>query len=146
MMNRRQSDQIGSQRPGRSAESFAIRSRIAMASLFVGMLVIGVGGWAAHGDLAGAIIAQGKVTVKKQVKLVQHRDGGIVAEILVANGDRVREGDILVRLDETQTKAELGVLRSQLTELLGRRARLSAERDGAPQSGSSATSKRRYKA
>ena len=100
--------------------------------MFVGLLVIGFGGWAAHADLAGAIIAQGKVAVKKQVKLVQHRDGGIVAEILVANGDRVREGDVLVRLDETQTKAELGVLKSQLTELLGRRARLSAERDGAP--------------
>jgi HlyD family type I secretion membrane fusion protein len=131
-MGRRQSDQSGSQRPEKSVESFAIRSRVAIASLFVGLLVIGFGGWAAHADLAGAIIAQGKVAVKKQVKLVQHRDGGIVAEILVANGDRVREGDVLVRLDETQTKAELGVLKSQLTELLGRRARLSAERDGAP--------------
>jgi HlyD family secretion protein len=98
--------------------------------LFAVVLVAGFGGWAAHANLSGAIIAQGKVAVKKQVKLVQHRDGGIIAEILVANGDRVKEGDALIRLDETQTKAELGVLRSQITELLGRRARLGAERDG----------------
>jgi membrane fusion protein, type I secretion system len=116
---------------GSSGHAFAIRSRVALASFVVVVLVIGFGGWAAHANLAGAIIAQGKVTVKKQVKLVQHRDGGIIAEILVANGDRVKEGDILIRLDETQTKAELGVLRSQITELLGRRARLGAERDGA---------------
>jgi HlyD family type I secretion membrane fusion protein len=116
---------------GSSGYVFAIRSRVALASFFAAMLVIGFGGWAAHANLAGAIIAQGKVAVKKQVKLVQHRDGGIIAEILVANGDRVKEGDVLVRLDETQTKAELGVFRSQITELLGRRARLSAERDGA---------------
>ena len=116
---------------GSSGNAFVIRSRVALASFVVMALVIGFGGWAAHANLAGAIIAQGKVTVKKQVKLVQHRDGGIIAEILVANGDRVKEGDILIRLDETQTKAELGVLRSQITELLGRRARLGAERDGA---------------
>ena len=112
-------------------DAFAIRARVVLASLFVVVLVAGFGGWAAHADLSGAIIAQGKVVVKKQVKLVQHRDGGIVAEILVANGDRVKEGEVLIRLDETQTKSELGVLRSQITELLGRRARLSAERDGA---------------
>jgi membrane fusion protein, type I secretion system len=112
-------------------DAFAIRTRVVLASLFVVVLVAGFGGWAAHADLSGAIIAQGKVAVKKQVKLVQHRDGGIIAEIRVANGDRVKEGEVLIRLDETQTKSELGVLRSQITELLGRRARLSAERDGA---------------
>jgi HlyD family type I secretion membrane fusion protein len=112
-------------------DAFAIRTRVVLASLFVVVLVAGFGGWAAHADLSGAIIAQGKVAVKKQVKLVQHRDGGIVAEILVANGDRVKEGEVLIRLDETQTKSELGVFKSQITELLGRRARLSAERDGA---------------
>ena len=111
--------------------AFGIRNRVVVASLFAVVLVFGFGGWAVYANLSGAIIAQGKVAVKKQVKLVQHRDGGIIAEILVANGDRVKEGDVLIRLDETQTKAELGVLRSQITELLGRRARLGAERDGA---------------
>jgi HlyD family type I secretion membrane fusion protein len=126
-----QSDRIASNAKAPSENPFAIRARVALASLFAVVLVLGFGGWAAHANLSGAIIAQGKVAVKKQVKLVQHRDGGIIAEILVANGDRVNAGDVLIRLDETQTKAELGVLRSQITELLGRRARLSAERDGA---------------
>lgn len=107
-----------------------IRSRVAVASLLMIALVVGFGGWAAQAELSGAVIAQGKVAVRKQVKLVQHRDGGIVGEIRVSNGDRVAAGDVLIRLDETQTKAELGVVRTQLWEMEGRRARLRAERDG----------------
>ena len=109
---------------------FAIGPRIGMVCVLAVTLVVGFGGWAAYASLSGAIIAQGKVAVKKQVKLVQHRDGGIIAEILVNNGDVVKAGDTLIRLDETQTKAELGVLTSQFTELRGRRSRLTAERDG----------------
>jgi HlyD family secretion protein len=116
---------------GSSDSAFAIRTRVALATALAVTLVVGFGGWSAYASLSGAIIAQGKVAVKKQVKLVQHRDGGIVAEILVSNGDAVKAGDTLIRLDETQTKAELGVLTSQLTELRGRRSRLIAERDGA---------------
>src|SRR4030081_3413683 len=95
-------------------KSFGIRSRVFVAVVLAIALIGGCGGWAVHAQLTGAVIAQGKVTVRKQVKLVQHRDGGIVGEILVANGDSVRAGDVLVRLDETQTKAELGVLTGQL--------------------------------
>ncbi|WP_247371214.1 HlyD family type I secretion periplasmic adaptor subunit [Bradyrhizobium sp. CW10] len=102
-----------------------------MAGFLAIVLIGGCGGWAVHAELTGAVIAQGKVTVRKQVKLIQHRDGGIVGEILVANGDAVKAGDVLVRLDETQTKAELGVLKGQRAELEGRRARHVAERDGA---------------
>lgn len=116
----------------RSAEkSFGIRSRVAAAVVLAIGLIGGCGGWAGYAQLTGAVIAQGKVAVRKQVKLIQHRDGGIVAEILVANGDAVNAGDVLIRLDETQTKAELGVLKGQLAELEGRRARDVAERDGA---------------
>jgi HlyD family secretion protein len=114
------------------AESFGIRSRVAAAVVLAIGLLCGCGGWAVHAQLTGAVIAQGKVAVRKQVKLIQHRDGGIVGEILVANGDAVKAGDVLVRLDETQTKAELGVLKGQRAELQGRRARHAAERDGAP--------------
>ena len=115
-----------------SRQNFGIRSRILTAGFFATALVVGCGGWAAQARLTGAIISQGKVTVKKQVKQVQHRDGGIVGAILVDNGDRVKAGDAIVRLDDTQTRAELGVIRSQLSELLGRGARLRAERDEAP--------------
>jgi len=113
-------------------QSFEIRSRMILAGLCAAGLVVGCGGWAAQAKLSGAIIAQGRVAVKKQVKEIQHRDGGIVGEIRVANGDSVKAGDVLIRLDETQTKAELGVVRSQLSELQGRHARLRAERDGSP--------------
>lgn len=112
-------------------ESFGIRSRVVAAVLLAALLILGGGGWAVQAKLTGAVIAQGKVAVKKQVKLIQHRDGGIVSEILVANGDGVHAGEVLIRLDETQTKAELGVLKSQLAELQGRRVRLVAEREGA---------------
>jgi HlyD family secretion protein len=112
-------------------KSFGIRWRVVAAVVLAFVLIAGGGGWSVHAQLTGAVIAQGKVAVRKQVKLIQHRDGGIVSEILVANGDAVRAGDVLVQLDETQTKAELGVLKSQLAELQGRRARLFAERDGA---------------
>jgi HlyD family type I secretion membrane fusion protein len=116
--------------PG-AEKSFGIRSRVAAAVVLAIGLVGGCGGWAVHAQLTGAVIAQGKVVVRKQVKLIQHRDGGIVGEILVANGDSVGAGDVLIRLDETQTKAELGVLKGQLAELKGRRTRDVAERDDA---------------
>ena len=114
-----------------SLKSFGIRSRMVVAIVLAIALIGGCGGWAVHAQLTGAVIAQGKVVVRKQVKLIQHRDGGIVGEILVANGDSVGAGDVLIRLDETQTKAELGVLKGQLAELQGRRARHLAEREGA---------------
>lgn len=114
-----------------AGEPRGLAGRVAVAGVMAVALVGGCGAWAYHAPLGGAVIAQGKVTVKSQVQLVQHRDGGIVSEILVANGDYVRAGDVLIRLDETQIRAELGIVRTQLTEALGRKARLVAERDGA---------------
>jgi HlyD family type I secretion membrane fusion protein len=108
---------------------YAIRSRGAVSGLLALGLVLGCGGWAANAKLSGAIIAQGKVTAKKQLKMIQHRDGGIIGAIEVANGDAVKVGDVLIHLDETQTRAELGVLTEQLLESQGRSARLRAERD-----------------
>lgn len=95
------------------------------------VLVFGIGGWAAMAKLAGAVIASGQIVVDSNSKRVQHPTGGIVGEIRVKNGDRVQEGDIVMRLDETQTRAAFGVIVSQLIELHGRKARLAAERDDA---------------
>ena len=118
--------------PANSGETdYFIRGRVGLAGVLALLLIVGGGGWAAQAKLSGAIIAQGKIVVKKQVKLIQHRDGGIVSEILVSNGDKVTAGQVLVRLDETQTKAEMGIVRSQMAEYIGRRVRLGAERDGA---------------
>ncbi|RFC62256.1 HlyD family type I secretion periplasmic adaptor subunit [Fulvimarina endophytica] len=111
-------------------KNFGVRSRVFLASSFAVLLVVGCGGWAAQAKLSGAVIAHGTVAVRTQIKEVQHRDGGIVEDILVAPGAKVEAGAVVLRLDQTQTRAELGVLRSQLAELGGRKARLIAERDG----------------
>jgi HlyD family type I secretion membrane fusion protein len=93
-------------------------------------LIFGVGGWAATARLTGAVIAMGTVAVDQNLKSIQHRDGGIVSEISVREGDTVQEGQVLIRLEDAQTRAELSIVKSQLMELMTRRARLLAERDG----------------
>jgi membrane fusion protein, type I secretion system len=95
------------------------------------LLVGGVGGWATTAQLAGAVIAPGTIVVESNVKKVQHPTGGIVGEILVKEGGEVEAGQVVLRLDDTVTKATLGVVRSQLDELTAREARLLAERDDA---------------
>lgn len=92
-------------------------------------LVGGVGVWAAQTEIAGAVIAQGTVVVESNVKKVQHPSGGIVGEIFVKNGDFVHAGDLLLRLDETLTRANLQMITKQLSELTIQEARLIAERD-----------------
>jgi len=110
--------------------SFGLTSRVVISALLAGGLVFGIGGWAAQAKLAGAVIAQGQLVVPDQVKTIQHRDGGIVASIPVTNGDKVMAGDVLLRLDETQTKVELAIIQSQLSQLRAMKVRLEAERDG----------------
>jgi HlyD family secretion protein len=95
------------------------------------VLVGGVGGWAATAQLAGAVIAPGTIVVETNVKKVQHPTGGVVGEILVKEGSPVEAGQVVLRLDDTVTKATLGVVRSQLDELMARQARLVAEREDA---------------
>src|SRR5882757_1815315 len=91
----------------------------------------GVGSWATFSELSGAVIAPGTLVVESYVKKVQHPTGGIVGEIFVKEGDLVAAGLPLLRLDDTITKANFGIVRSQLDELLIREARLLAERDEA---------------
>jgi len=96
------------------------------------LLVGGVGGWAATVEISGAVIAPGTVVVQSNVKKVQHPSGGIVGEILVQDGTVVEAGQVVMRLDDTVTRATLGIVRTQLDELLAKEARLVAERDAAP--------------
>jgi HlyD family secretion protein len=93
------------------------------------LLVFGVGGWAATTQLSGAVIAPGKLVVDTNVKKIQHPSGGVVGELLVKEGDRVKQGDVVVRLDGTQAKANLGIVTKSLDELAARQARFEAERD-----------------
>ncbi|MBP2234284.1 membrane fusion protein [Sinorhizobium kostiense] len=95
-------------------------------------LVAGVGGWAATTELSSAIVAGGVVVVDDNVKKVQHLTGGIVGELKVKEGDRVEAGQVLIRLDGTTVRANLAIVESTLAQLYARRARLQAERIGAP--------------
>jgi HlyD family secretion protein len=105
--------------------------------LIAGMAIVifvtfGIGGWAVTTELAGAVIAQGFVVVDSNVKKVQHPTGGIVGELHVRDGDRVKADDILLRLDETQTRATVAIVTKNLDDLIARQARLEAERDNSP--------------
>ena len=93
------------------------------------LLVFGIGGWAATTQLSGAVIASGKLVVDTNVKKIQHPTGGVIGELLVKEGDRVKQGDVVVRLDGTQAKANLGIVTKSLEEMAARQARFEAERD-----------------
>src|SRR5262245_20704603 len=93
------------------------------------LMVGGVGGWAAATDIAGAVIAPGALVVDTNLRKVQHPTGGVIGEIFVRDGDRVKAGDVVVRLDATTTVANLAIVVKSLGELRGRKARLEAERD-----------------
>jgi HlyD family secretion protein len=94
------------------------------------VLAIGAGGWAGTVKLSGALIAPGSIVVDSNVKKVQHPTGGIVGELLVHDGDHVKLGDIVVRLDATVTRANLAIVTKDLNGLTARKARLESERDG----------------
>lgn len=100
---------------------------------FLGLLALvgGFGTWGVLATLSGAVIASGQVEVDQNRQTIQHLDGGTVAEVLVREGDRVDRGAPLIRLDPAILTSELAVVEGQLFELIARRGRLEAERDGA---------------
>lgn len=102
--------------------------------LGIAVVVLMLGGmfyWAYQTNISGAVVTQGTLVVESSVKKVQHPTGGIVKEIYVKNGQRVQANELLIRLDDTLTRANLQVVSKQLDELEMREARLAAERDGA---------------
>jgi HlyD family secretion protein len=103
--------------------------------LIVGLAVVlvlagGLGGWASTAQISGALIAPGAIVVESNVKKVQHPTGGVVGEVLAHDGDLVKAGDVVVRLDDTVTKASLAIVTKNLDGLLARAARLEAEQQG----------------
>lgn len=115
-----------------AATDRSVRRLIVWGMAITVVLVGGFSVWAATVPLSGAVVAGGMVVVDSNVKTVQHPTGGVVGEIRVRDAMRVKEGDLLMRLDDTQTRASLQVVVKQLTESLARQARLEAERDGLP--------------
>jgi len=85
--------------------------------------------WGVFTNIESAVIASGRLSVENSRQIVQHEDGGVIAEIFVRDGDKVQAGDILISFDDVFLQSELSIVESQLFEILARRARLEAERD-----------------
>lgn len=106
-----------------------VRNHMLFALLLTIVIIGGIGGWAAFTEISGAVVSSGTIVVESNTKQVQHREGGIVRDIRVKNGDVVEAGDLLIRLDDTVTRANLAVVTKQLTDLTAQELRLAAERD-----------------
>ena len=108
----------------------SIRTHLIVGLALVLIVAGGFGGWASTVPISGALIAPGAVVVDSNVKKVQHPTGGVVGEVRVRDGDIVKAGDIVVRLDETVVKASLAIVVKTLNGLWARAARLEAEQRG----------------
>ena len=111
----------------------SIRNHAFMGLFVVFGLLGGLGTWSALAEISGAVIAPGHIAVDTNAKKVQHPEGGVVAELKVREGARVKAGDLLVVLDATILRSDLAIVSKALDELAAQEARLVAERDGADQ-------------
>lgn len=112
------------------SSSWTVRGTLVAGIIALAVLVGGFGSWATLSTIAGAVVASGQIEVDRNRQIVQHIDGGIVDRILIDEGDSVAAGDILIRLDATDLTSELTITEGQLFEMMARRGRLEAERDG----------------
>jgi membrane fusion protein, type I secretion system len=110
-------------------QQWSTRTPMMIGIIALLVLVGGFGSWAALSSISGAVIASGQLEVDRNRQVVQHLDGGIVAEILVEEGDVVKKDQLLLRLDSKDLRSQLLITESQLFELMARRSRLEAERD-----------------
>jgi HlyD family secretion protein len=95
------------------------------------LLVLGLGSWSVTARISGAVIAPGQVEVLGNRQVVQHPTGGVVIEIVARDGDLVAAGDVLLRLEGDEIRAQFAMVESQLFELIARQDRLEAQRDAA---------------
>jgi HlyD family secretion protein len=109
---------------------YSIRQHLVVGLSVVALLAGGLGGWASTAQISGALIAPGSIVVESNVKKVQHPTGGVVGELRAHDGDVVKAGDVVVRLDDTVTKASLAIVTKNLDGLWARAARLEAEQRG----------------
>ena len=108
----------------------SIRVHMIVGLSVILLLVGGLGTWASTAQISGALIAPGQIVVESNVKKVQHPTGGVVGEVRARDGMAVKAGDIVVRLDDTVTKAGLAIVNKALNGLWARAARLEAEQRG----------------
>lgn len=111
-------------------DDFRVGRQLMLAAALGVALIGGFGGWAFTAELNSAVIGRGTVKVDRELRLAQHLEGGMLAEILVKPGDRVAAGDVMMRLDTVELETAIAVRRAQLADMTARAARLAAERDG----------------
>lgn len=99
---------------------------ITIGLLFLGLIIL-----AALIGTRGAVVGAGEVTVESRVKKIAHPTGGVIAQVNVREGQRVKKGDILMRLDDSVTGASASAIGDTVEQLQAAAARLAAERDGA---------------
>ena len=97
--------------------------------LIIIIVFFGFGSWAALAPIASAAYAPGKLRVESNRKTVQHLEGGIVKSLRVRDGDHVEKGQVVMTLDDTQSKSQLEIVQGQYYSALAREARLKAQRD-----------------
>jgi HlyD family secretion protein len=100
--------------------------------VFAGLLIVAIGfaavlAWAALAPLAGAVVAPGQLVPEGNLKTIQHLEGGVIREIRVKEGDVVKAGDLLIRLDSVATRSRAQGLQLQVDSLRATEARLQAE-------------------
>lgn len=110
-------------------DTLSARGPVILGIVALLVLVGGFGGWSVLTRIAGAVVAPGQVEVDRNRQVVQHPDGGVVAEILARDGETVAAGQTLVRLDGSLLGSELAIVEGQFFDLQARRGRLEAERD-----------------
>lgn len=110
--------------------TWSARMPLLVGFISLAILVLGVGLWSVTANIAGAIVSSGQIEVEGNRQVVQHPEGGVVGEILVDDGDLVQAGNVLIRFDDTLQRSDLKIIEGQLYDMIARRGRLAAERDG----------------
>lgn len=118
--------------PSKDTTSFSIAAPRRMGYALIVLLIAFVAGWGGCAKLSGAVIAPGRISVESGLKRIQHKEGGIIRDVLVSDGARVHAGQVLVRMDATVASANRTLVDNQTSQLQARKLRLEAERARAP--------------
>lgn len=120
---------MSNNRPDELQNAFRFSVPLIVGLLALSLLIGGFVTWGLKANISSAVVASGRIVIDKNRHAVQHPDGGVVADILVDEGDLVQEGELLIKFDSRVLRSELTILEGQLFEIIARRGRLEAERD-----------------
>jgi HlyD family type I secretion membrane fusion protein len=104
-----------------------MRAPVVIGLGIIAIFFLGFGIWAATAPISGAVMASGVIKVEANKKTLKSRDGGVIREINVAEGDKVSAGQVLIKFDDTNYKAQVEIFQNQYNTLLMQSARLQAE-------------------